>query len=173
MTRRSKGTGEIAAGGPVVLGPEDGDISPAGRVKDRFMIEGHHTGGRFALVEHRFEPHSLAAPMHRHHLEDEYTFVVQGQIGAVTDGVEVLAGEGDLLFKPRNQWHTFWNPGDEPARVLELISPAGLEQFFRWMMENPVMDPEVLAEAAAPYRCDVDIDATRALLERHAGAFAF
>ena len=157
----------------MVLGPEDGDISPVGSVRDRFMIEGHHTGGRFALVEHRFEAHSLAAPMHRHHLEDEYTFVLEGQIGAVLDGVEVLAGPGDLVFKPRNQWHTFWNPTDKPARVLELISPAGLEQFFRLLMENPEMDPDVLAEAAAPYRCDVDPAATQELLERHAGAFSF
>jgi mannose-6-phosphate isomerase-like protein (cupin superfamily) len=159
--------------GPLVLGPDDGDISPEGRVKDRFVIEGHRTGGRFALVEHRFEPHSLAAPMHRHHLEDEYTFVLSGQIGAVAGGVEVLAGPGDLVFKPRNQWHTFWNPCDEEARVLELISPAGLEQFFRWQMEHPDMDPEVLAHAAAPYRCDVDVAATEELLARHAGTFWF
>lgn len=71
---------------PVVLGPEDGDISPAGRVRDRFLLEAHQTGGRFALLEHRFGPHSLAAPVHRHAHEDEYTFVLQGRIGAVLGG---------------------------------------------------------------------------------------
>jgi quercetin dioxygenase-like cupin family protein len=159
--------------GPLVLGPDDGDISPEGRVRDRFLVEGHQSGGRFALVEHRFEPHALAAPMHRHRQEDEYTFVLSGQIGAVADGVEVLAGPGDLVFKPRNQWHTFWNPGDEEARVLELISPAGLEQFFRWLMENPDMDPEVLARAGAPYHVDVDVEATADLLARNQGSFWF
>jgi mannose-6-phosphate isomerase-like protein (cupin superfamily) len=156
-----------ALSGPVVLGPQDGDLSSEGRVLDRFLIDGHMTGGRFALVEHRFEPHSLAAPMHRHHREDEYTFVLQGRIGAVLGGEEVVAEEGDLVFKPRDQWHTFWNPSDEPARVLELISPAGLEQFFRWLMDHPEPDPEALAAAAAPYHCDVDPEATRSLLARH------
>jgi quercetin dioxygenase-like cupin family protein len=30
----------------------------------------------------------------------------------------VIGGQGSLIFKPRNQWHTFWNAGDEPARLL-------------------------------------------------------
>ena len=73
------------------------------------------------------------------------------------DGTEVLAEPGDLLFKPRDQWHTFWNAGDEPASVLELISPAGLERFFRWLAElDEEPTPEMLAETASPYQCDVD-----------------
>jgi quercetin dioxygenase-like cupin family protein len=156
---------------PVVLGPEDGDISPAGRVRDRFMLEAHQTGGRFALLEHRFEPHSLAAPVHRHAHEDEYTFVLQGRIGAVLGGREVLAGAGDLVHKPRGQWHTFWNPGDDEARVLELISPGGFEQLFRSMMTQPVEDPDDLAAAGAAYGAEIDMAATVRLLEEHAGLF--
>ena len=156
---------------PVVLGPEDGDISPAGRVRDRFLLEAHQTGGRFALVEHRFEPHSLAAPMHRHAHEDEYTFVLEGSIGAVLGGREVLARVGDLVHKPRGQWHTFWNPGDEEARVLELVSPGGFEQLFRDLMAEPVEDPAGLAVAGAAYGVEIDMDATARLLEEHAGLF--
>lgn len=157
--------------GPHVLGPEEGDRSTDGKVIDRFMIDGDQTGGRFALVEHIFAPHALAAPMHRHHLEDEFTYVLAGQIGAVINGVEVLADPGHLVFKPRNQWHTFWNPGDEPARVLELISPAGLETFFRWIMDNPEPDPDLLGEVAAKYHCDADMAATMPLMERHGVSF--
>ncbi len=119
------------------------------------MIDGADTSGRFALVEHLFEPRALAAPMHRHHDEDEYTYVLTGRIGAVIEGREVEAGAGDLLFKPRGQWHTFWNAGDEPASCLELISPAGLEQLFRsfaTLTGGP--EPEQLAEMAAKYRCE-------------------
>jgi hypothetical protein len=51
--------------------------------------------------------------------------------------------------------------------VLELISPAGLEQFFRWLGElDEFPSPDVLAEKARPYRCDVDETATAALMER-------
>ena len=137
-------------------------------VQDRFMIDGSDSEQRFALVQHLFPPRALAAPMHRHHQEDEYTYVLTGRIGAVLDGVEVVAGPGDLLFKPRGQWHTFWNAGDEPASCLEIISPAGLEQFFRALTEfTEPPTPDQLAELAAPYHCDADMDATAQVLERH------
>ncbi|HZJ05108.1 MAG TPA: cupin domain-containing protein [Nocardioidaceae bacterium] len=151
---------------PRVLLAGQGDQSTSGKVRDRFIIDGGDTEQRFSVVQHLFDPHGLAAPMHRHHLEDEYTYVLSGRIGAVLEGHEVEAGPGDLLFKPRGQWHTFWNAHDEPAAVLEFISPAGLEKFFRWLMDNQDADPEALGAAAAPYHCDVDPDATRDLLER-------
>lgn len=151
-----------------LIRPADGLVTPGpDQVTDRFLIDGADTEQRFSLVQHHFAPRALAAPVHRHHLEDEYTYVVSGRIGAVLGDEYVIAEPGDLLFKPRDQWHTFWNAGDEPAAVLELISPAGLEQFFRWLgslQEFP--PPDVLAEKARPYRCDVDEVATAALMER-------
>lgn len=141
-------------------------------VTDRFMIDGTDTAGRFALVQHLFPPRALAAPMHRHHDEDEYTYVLTGRIGAVIEGTEVIARPGDLLFKPRGQWHTFWNAGDEPASCLELISPAGLEDLFKafaGLAEPP--GPEQLAEMAAAYRCDLDLDATVPVVEKHGLTF--
>jgi quercetin dioxygenase-like cupin family protein len=155
-----------------VLGPADGDRSQLGGVVDRFMIDGKDTGGRFALVQHLFEPWALAAPMHRHRDEDEYTFVLTGNIGAVLGDEEVVGGPGDLIFKPRGQWHTFWNAGDEPASVLELISPAGLEELFRsfaTLAEEPT--PDALAAMAARYGCELDFDATGQVLARHGLTF--
>jgi quercetin dioxygenase-like cupin family protein len=46
-------------------------------------------------------------------------------VGALLGDEVVIGGPGDLIFKPRNQWHTFWNASDQPARLLEIISPAG------------------------------------------------
>jgi len=141
-------------------------------VIDRFMIDGTDTGGRFALVQHLFAPKALAAPMHRHHDEDEYTFVLTGRIGAILQGQEVVAEPGDLLFKPRGQWHTFWNASDEPASCLELISPAGPEQLFRAMAElTEPPTPGQLNEMAAPYHCDADMESTFPILERHGLVF--
>jgi mannose-6-phosphate isomerase-like protein (cupin superfamily) len=152
-----------------LLAAADGMPEPgAAPVQDRFMVDGVDSDGRFALVHTLFAPRALAAPMHRHHQEDEYTYVLTGRIGAVLGGVEVVAEPGDLLFKPRGQWHTFWNATDEPASVLEIISPAGLEQFFRYLAELTEQPaPEELAEMAAPYHCDADMDATFPLVERH------
>ena len=161
MTQQRRAVRLFAAGdGAPAVGP--------GEVRDRFLVDGADTGGRFALVQHLFAPRALAAPLHRHRDEDEFTFVLTGSIGAVLDGEEVVAGPGDLLFKPRGQWHTFWNAGDEPAACLELIYPAGLERLFRAMAdaaEPPA--PDVLADMAARRGCELDFAGTEPLVRRH------
>jgi len=118
-----------------VLGPQDGKAGFIGSIGVRFMISGADTGGRFALIEHPLAARALASPMHRHRCEDEYSYVIAGQIGALLGDEVVIGRPGDLIFKPRQQWHTFWNAGDEPARILEMISPAGFELFFRELIE--------------------------------------
>lgn len=152
-----------------VLKATEGEISPdKGGVRDRFMIDGKTTRGRFALIQHLFPSRALAAPMHRHRTEDEYTYVLHGHIGAILGGEEFVAGPGDLIFKPRLEWHTFWNAGDEPAAVLEIISSAGIEELFREMARlTTEPDPEALASMAARYGCDLDFEATFPVIERH------
>lgn len=134
---------------------------------DRFLIDGAHTGGRLAMVLHTIAPGALAAPMHKHHREDEFSFVIEGRFGATLGGREVEAGPGDLVFKPRGEWHTFWNPGDVPTRILEIISPAGLEEFFR-LVDAPTAEQDLakIAELAETIGCEVDEDATSELVER-------
>jgi mannose-6-phosphate isomerase-like protein (cupin superfamily) len=117
-------------GGPRRIGPLDGKFVDLGSVGVRFMIWGAETGGSFSLVEHPIPPRTLAAPLHRHAREDEYSYVLEGRMGALLGDDVVYAEAGDLVFKPRGQWHTFWNAGDTPCRILEVISPAGFEHFF-------------------------------------------
>ena len=78
---------------------------------------------------------ALAAPMHRHSREDEYSFVLEGRVGAQLGDEVVFAGRGDLVFKPAISAHTFWNAADEPARILDVISPAGFERFFKEIVD--------------------------------------
>ena len=140
-----------------VLGPNDGRAGMLGSMGVRFMLAGEETGGGFSLVEHPIPPRALAAPLHRHAHEDEYSFVLEGRVGALL-GDEVVYGEvGDLIFKPRDQWHTFWNDGDEPARILEVISPAGFERYFVEMV-----DLLEQARAARPERARSDRRPARA-----------
>jgi mannose-6-phosphate isomerase-like protein (cupin superfamily) len=133
------------------------------------MIEGAASGGGFSLVEHPMPPHALAAPLHRHTREDEYSYFLEGRMGALL-GDEVLeAGPGDLVFKPRGQWHTFWNAGDEPARILEIISPAGFEQCFAELIDlggGGAADPSALSDLRERYELDVDPDSIPGLIER-------
>ena len=134
---------------------------------DIFLLDAAESAGRFSLVRHDFTPKALAAPVHRHHDEDEWSFVLSGRIGAMLGDRELVAGPGELIHKPRGQWHTFWNAGDEPASVLEVISPGGLEELFKSMAAGlDTMDPEELARMAAYYHCDVDFSATVPLIER-------
>lgn len=151
-----------------LVGPRDGKAGFLGTIGVRFMIDGAEAGERFSLVEHPMSARALAAPLHRHTREDEYSYVLEGRMGARLGDQEVFAQAGDLVFKPRGQWHTFWNPSDTPTRILELITPAGLEDLFRELGAPGVeMDPASLPALAARYGCQVDFQGTAAILHRH------
>jgi quercetin dioxygenase-like cupin family protein len=152
-----------------VVGPRDGKAGFLGSIGVRFMIDGGESGGGFSLVEHPMSPHALAAPLHRHALEDEYSYVLEGRVGAMLGDDVVIGGPGDLIFKPANQWHTFWNAGDEPARILEIISPAGFERFFEELVDLGGVtqaDPQKLKELCARYQLEMDPDSVPVLVDR-------
>jgi hypothetical protein len=113
--------------------------------------------------------------MHRHSREDEYSFVLEGRVGADLGG-EIVYGEvGDLIFKPRGQWHTFWNAGDGPARILEIISPAGFETFFDKATDLAArgeLDPATMATLAAEYGTEIDLSSVPGLVAAHGLIFA-
>jgi mannose-6-phosphate isomerase-like protein (cupin superfamily) len=151
-----------------VIGPYDGKAGFLGGVGARLMIEGAASGGGFSLVEHPMPPRALAAPLHRHTREDEYSYVLEGRLGALL-GDEVVYGEpGDLVFKPRNEWHTFWNAGDEPARILEIIAPAGFEQFFAELIDlgGLAAGLEAVAALSERYGLEMQPDTVPGLVER-------
>ena len=152
-----------------VVGPRDGKAGFLGSIGVRFMIGGEEAGGGFSLVEHPMSPHALGAPLHRHAREDEYSYVLEGHVGALLGDEVLTASPGDLIFKPRNQWHTFWNAGDEPARILEIISPAGFEGFFRELVDLGGVtraEPQILADLCARYGLEMDPGSVPGLVER-------
>ena len=157
----------------VVLSPNEGEMVQFGGLGVRFMIGGDQTGDTFALVEHPIEPRALAAPMHTHRNEDEYTYVLEGEIG-VQVGEEVrVARPGDLVFKPRGIPHAYWNAGEAPARALEIISPAGFERYFAEI--TPLLPPnhagppdeEALGAVMARYGLEMDMGSIPVVGGRH------
>src|SRR5436189_3291416 len=137
-----------------ILSPTEGQEGFIGSIGVRFMIDGLEAGEHFSLVEHPMSPRALAAPLHLHTREDEYSFVLQGRMGALLGDEVVEAGPGDLVHKPRDQWHTFWNAGDEPCRILEIISPAGFERFFAeldGLGGGVAADPDAVAALSQRY----------------------
>ncbi|HEX8122025.1 MAG TPA: cupin domain-containing protein [Solirubrobacteraceae bacterium] len=159
----------MEATAPRIIGPHDAQEGFLGSIGVRFMIDGADAAQRFSLVEHPMSPRALAAPLHMHTREDEYSYVLEGRMGALLGDDVVEAGPGDLVFKPRNQWHTFWNAGDEPCRILEIISPAGFEHFFRELHELGgalKADPEALAQLNERHGLQMRPETVPELLER-------
>ncbi|HEY6731008.1 MAG TPA: cupin domain-containing protein [Solirubrobacterales bacterium] len=152
-----------------VIGPNDGKAGFLGSIGVRFMIDGEGAGGDFSLVEHPLSPRALAAPLHRHTREDEYSFVLEGRMGGLLGEDVVEAGPGDLVFKPRNEWHTFWNAGEDPCRILEIIAPAGFEHFFEELVDmGGVLQapPEEVAALSDRYGLEMKPETVPELLER-------
>ncbi len=160
------------ARGPRIIGPADGKAVDLGSLSVWFMVWAEESGGEFSLVEHPIPPRTLAAPLHRHANEDEYSYVLEGRMGALLGDEVVYAEKGHLVFKPRNQWHTFWNAGDEACRILEIISPGGFEHLF----DEVAGDPEAMVGDSAEsldarYGLEVDYDSVARLCEEHGLVF--
>ena len=154
-----------------LLRPDEGAQVRLGGLGVRHMIDAARSGGTFTLVEHPLEPRSLGAPVDTHTHEEEYSYVLEGTIG-VQIGDEVLeATAGDLVFKPRGVPHAFWNATDDPARLLEVISPGGFERYFDEAVElfpaDGPPDFEALAAAWDRYGLDMDLGSAPALIERY------
>jgi mannose-6-phosphate isomerase-like protein (cupin superfamily) len=153
-----------------VLGAQDGKAGPLITCGVRFMAWSEETGGGFSLIEHPIPPKTLAGPVHRHSREDEYSFVIEGRMGALLGDDVIVAEVGDLAFKPRNQWHTFWNPDDTPCRILEIISPGGFERYFDEMaslVARPDLDPAQVGELGARYGLELKPETVPQLCAEH------
>jgi mannose-6-phosphate isomerase-like protein (cupin superfamily) len=157
-----------------IYGPIGGAAGPLVRFGDamtaRTILDAAATGDSFSVVEHLLAARELAAPLHMHSREDEFTVVTHGRIGFLL-GEEVFeAGAGELVRKPRDQWHTFWNAGDEQARVLEIISPAGFEKYFEeigaFFPDGASPDLEGMAAASLRYGLQMDFESLPQLIDR-------
>ena len=153
-----------------VLGPNEGEAVQLLKLGVRFMIDGETTDRAFSLVEHPLPPRALGSPVHTHRNEDEYSYVLEGRVGVQLGDDVIEAGPGELVFKPRGVAHAFWNAGDEPARLLEVISPAGFENYFRELaplLAAADRDEAAIGEVVARYDLDIDFGTVPVLAERH------
>lgn len=151
--------------GPRIVLPTGGEFFDFGGLGVNWKIDRAETGGGFSVVHHPIAPHALAAPLHRHANEDEYSYVLEGQLGALLGDDVVVAGPGTWVFKPRNQWHTFWNAGDETCRIIEVISPGGFEDYFRQVAAS-WGDLEAFARINAAFDLEMDFESVPKLCQR-------
>jgi mannose-6-phosphate isomerase-like protein (cupin superfamily) len=155
----------VPVSSPVTVLPGGGDQFDFGGLGVRWTIPGQLVDQRFAIVHHPLAPHALAAPLHRHHNEDELSFVLKGRLGAMLGDDVVRVETGTWVFKPRGQWHSFWNDGDVPCEIIEILSPAGFENYFR-EVANAWGDVTKFVEINARYALEMNFDSVPTLCAR-------
>ena len=150
--------------------PGDGASFDFGGLGVHWKIDGPETEQRFSIVHHPLAPHALGAPLHFHHKEDELSYVLSGKLGALLGEDVVVASQGTWVFKPRRQWHTFWNAGDDRCEIIEIISPAGFENYFR-EVAAAWGDMAKFAEINKKYSLDMDFNSVPDLCRRFGVTF--
>src|SRR5919106_620888 len=123
-----------------------GGLAPGVGVVFKLMAE--DTGGAVSVVEHPFAVGALVPP-HIHTREDEFSIVTEGEIGFRSEDQEIVLGPGGYIVKPRGEVHAMWNAGPTPARMIEVISPAGLEGGMREVAAMAATGPPDPAELGA------------------------
>ena len=160
---------------PYVVGPGEGLKAPLGPMTSVHKAPAHLTEGRLAVVEHTLPSHQLAAPLHRHSREDELTIVVSGRLGALLGDHAITAEAGSYVFKPRGQWHTVWNAGDEPLHFIELLIPGGVDRYFQqisaMLQAASAPDPDAIQRMAAEYGIEFDFAGVASLCDRFGVTF--
>ncbi len=87
------------------------------------------TAGRVAVIEH-LAPRGTGSPLHVHHHEDEWFYVIDGELTFWVGGQVITAATGSFVYGPRDTPHTF-TVSSEQARFLLVTEPAGFEKFMR------------------------------------------
>jgi quercetin dioxygenase-like cupin family protein len=114
---------------PKLVAPGEGKTVELFRVRFDYKVESADSGGSLAVLEIEIPARTLVKP-HNHSREDEFSLVLAGTVGfRIGDRVQ-LAHPGAALVKPRGTPHAMWNSYHTPARVLEILSPGGLEAYF-------------------------------------------
>jgi quercetin dioxygenase-like cupin family protein len=160
---------------PKIVGPGEGTpvaipIHPV----DRLLSQDENQDG-LTFYEFRVPPRSAGAPPHVHTHEDEFFYVVAGNVSFM-NGDEVIEGRpGTFAALTRGHPHAFWNAGDEPAVMVVGVSNGRFEDFFDALAKevrekNPATRAEV-GEMIGRLAAESDIAIRMDLLPEEAARF--
>ena len=156
---------------PLLIRPGEGRPIQIGGFGTTYKVLSSATRGAAAVIEHTLAPHALAAPLHRHMREDEIAHVLEGEIRIQQGDHVASAGPGTYVVKPRGVFHTFWNAGATPARLIEVIAPGGFEQYFeelqRLVSSDGPPDMGSIIALAGRYGLEFDLSSVPMLMEQH------
>jgi len=152
-----------------IIQPGQGKEAFLGTIGVVFKLFGEQTNGLVSIVEHPF-PVGACVPPHLHTKEDEYSIVTEGEIGFRSGDREVVLGPGGYITKPRGEVHTMWNAGRVPARMIEVISPAGFEDYFTelaaFFPADAPPDLDGMLDATGRYGLEMDFESLERLVRR-------
>lgn len=138
-----------------VVGPEGGEVIRLGSTQMRILEDGHTTGHRLGMGEITLAPHTEGPPQHRHARHDEGFYVVSGTARFTVADTTHEAPAGTLVMIPPGAPHTFANPGDEPAVLLNTFTPDLSVQYFRDLRDmiagGRALTPEATIQVMSKY----------------------
>lgn len=154
-------TDELA---PIALGPNQGESLWFLGSHVSIKASAETTAGRVAVIEH-LTPRGLGSPLHVHHREDEWFYVIEGELTVWVGGRVINAPAGSFVYGPRDIPHTFM-VSSETARYLLVTEPGDFAGFMRKLAEpasEPVIPPPAteppdvaaLAQVAAEYGIEI------------------
>jgi quercetin dioxygenase-like cupin family protein len=147
----------MTAVAPVVAAPGEGTTveGPAGGPLT-FKVRGEQTNDSLTAFENVIGPGD-GPPLHVHANEDEAWYVLAGTLRFQLDTRLAEAPAGTFVFVPRGTPHCFQNIGDEPATILVLFTPSGMERFFDRFAALPAgaVDPSAFRTIGGEVGMDV------------------
>jgi quercetin dioxygenase-like cupin family protein len=156
----SPGTGLAA----LALAQGEGEALWFGNSLATIKADGEATGGHCAVIE-VLSPQGNGPPLHVHRNEDEWFYVLEGEMVFWVDGRTVTCGPGSFAFAPRNLAHTY-TVTSPTVRYVVVAQPAGFDQFVRALsvpaktrtlppatVEQPT--PDCMTDMAAKHKIEI------------------
>jgi len=132
-----------------IVGPDGGEVIELGPARMRILESGVTTAHRLGIGEVTLAPHTEGPPQHRHAQHDEGFYIVSGTVRFTVGSTVHDALPGTLVMVPPGAPHTFANPGDEPAVMVNTFTPDLYVQYFR-DLRDAMADGTTTAAQAAP-----------------------
>lgn len=115
----------------IITGPEEGETLAVAGSNYRIILTGEQTAGKLAIVELNVPPNSGPIP-HEHPAIQESFYVLEGEVELKSMTQTYIAKKGAIVTIPFDgPVHSFKNTGDTQAKLLCIVTPAGLDDFFR------------------------------------------
>ena len=144
---------------PIALSKDEGEALWFLGTRATIKASAETTDGRVGIIE-QLAPPGSGSPLHVHANEDEWFYVIEGELTFLVGGERIVAGPGGFVYGPRGIPHIFQVTSEGPSHFLLVAEPGGFEAMVRAAgvpatapglppADSPPPDMEKLGAAAA------------------------